>query len=251
MFQSNQTLLRFVLSISFLLILLPCARAQKPDESKPPKFELEQYQFGLLKRGPKWTPERTPETEEIQKGHMANINKMAELGKLMVAGPMGDNGELRGIFIFKASKEEATALANQDPAIKAGRLVLELHPWMGPKGLGVKLGEEFRKDPKVKMTMTQFYLALLTKGPKADEFKGAELEKLQLAHLWNIRRMIDAKTYLAAGPFTDNGPLAGLFVIAAKSMEEAKIFAEADPSVKAGRLLVELRPWWVAAEVWQ
>jgi uncharacterized protein YciI len=251
MFRIDKTPLCFVLCLLILLILRTGARAQTPDESKPPKFEMEQYQFGLLKRGPNWTATRTPETEEIQKGHMANISKMAELGKLMVAGPMGDNGDLRGIFIFKASKEEATALANQDPAIKSGRLVLELHPWMGPRGLGGKLGEEFRKDPKVKMTMTQFYLALLSKGPQADEIKGAAAQKLQLAHLWNIRRMMDAKTYLAAGPFTDNGPIAGLFVIAAKSVEEAKMFAEADPSVKAGRLSVALYPWWVAAEVWK
>ena len=44
---------------------------------------------------------------------------------------MGDDGDLRGIVILKVnSLEEAQALVNQDPAVKAGRLRVELHPWM-------------------------------------------------------------------------------------------------------------------------
>jgi uncharacterized protein YciI len=89
--------------------------------------------LGFLKRGPKWTPERTAATEEIQKAHLANINRLAEMKKLVVAGPFGDNGELRGIFVFRvASIEEARSLAETDPAVKAGRLAIEMHPWLVP-----------------------------------------------------------------------------------------------------------------------
>src|SRR5262245_12763054 len=63
-------------------------------ENKPPQFDNEQYQFGLLSRGPKWTAENTPEIQKIQEGHMANINRMAQLGKLIAAGPVIDNGDL-------------------------------------------------------------------------------------------------------------------------------------------------------------
>ena len=93
------------------------------------------YYLGFLRRGPKWTPERTPETEKIQAGHMANIQKMAALGKLVIAGPFGDDGELRGVFFFKTeSAEEAKVLAAADAAIEAGRLVLELHSLKVAKG---------------------------------------------------------------------------------------------------------------------
>lgn len=92
--------------------------------------------LAFLTRGPKWTPERTPQTEEIQKAHMANINRLAETGKLVVAGPFGDNGQLRGIFVFKvASLEEAKELAATDPAVKAGRLALDVHTWLVPEGI--------------------------------------------------------------------------------------------------------------------
>lgn len=104
---------------------------------KPAKpLKLTQTFLAFLTRGEKWTPERTPATEEIQKGHMANINKLAEMKKLVAAGPFGDNGRLRGIFVFRvASLEEAKALTETDPAVQAGRLAMDIHPWMIPEGV--------------------------------------------------------------------------------------------------------------------
>jgi uncharacterized protein YciI len=92
--------------------------------------------LALLVRGEKWTPGQTPENEAIQKAHLANIGRLAELKKLVVAGPFGDDGTLRGIFVFRvASLEEARTLAETDPAVKAGRLALQIHPWIVPDGI--------------------------------------------------------------------------------------------------------------------
>jgi uncharacterized protein YciI len=98
--------------------------------------KLVQTYFAFLTRGEKWTPEKTAATEDIQKGHMANINRLAEMKKLIAAGPFGDNGRLRGIFVFRVrSLEEAKALTASDPAVQAGRLAMEIHPWMVPEGV--------------------------------------------------------------------------------------------------------------------
>lgn len=104
---------------------------------KPAKpLKLTQTYLAFLTRGEKWTPEKTPATEEIQKGHMANINRLAEMKKLVAAGPFGGNGRLRGIFVFRVgSLEEAKALTASDPAVQAGRLAMEIHPWMVPEGI--------------------------------------------------------------------------------------------------------------------
>ena len=92
--------------------------------------------LALLTRGDKWTAEKTPATEELQKAHLDNIKRLADMKKLVVAGPFGDDGRLRGIFVFKvASIDEARELAATDPAVKAGRLALQIHTWIVPEGI--------------------------------------------------------------------------------------------------------------------
>jgi len=104
---------------------------------KPPSqpFKLTTYYFTFLRRGPKWTAEKTPETEKLQAAHMANINAMAQTGKLVIAGPFENAGEYAGVFIFKvATLDEARALAESDPAVKAGRLKADVHTWLVAQG---------------------------------------------------------------------------------------------------------------------
>jgi uncharacterized protein YciI len=106
--------------------------------AQTPRYEMDTCVMVFLKRGPKWTAESTPETQKIQAGHMAHIQEMAKSGKLAVAGPFADNGEIRGIFIFHhCTLEDARQMAENDPAVKAGRLAIEAHPWMAAKGLRV------------------------------------------------------------------------------------------------------------------
>lgn len=99
---------------------------------------LETVYLGFLKKGPnrKEGDGETPEIQELQKAHIANINRLAEMKKLIAAGPFGDNGELRGIFVFRVgSLKEAQDLAATDPMIKIDRLRLDLHPWNVPVGI--------------------------------------------------------------------------------------------------------------------
>jgi uncharacterized protein YciI len=98
--------------------------------------EMTTYILGLLVKGPQWTPAQSPERAKLQEAHMAHIRSMAASGKLIVAGPLTDGGTIRGILVFKLEAvDEARALAEADPAVKAGRLAVELHPWMVQKGV--------------------------------------------------------------------------------------------------------------------
>lgn len=119
--------------VLFFLMLTAPVEAQQTTTASNAE-ELKAYYLVILKKGPHRDQDSVT-AEQIQKGHMDNITKMAEAGKLNVAGPFLDEGDLRGIFIFNLSSEqEVRALVDNDPAVKAGRLIYEIHPWMTAKG---------------------------------------------------------------------------------------------------------------------
>jgi uncharacterized protein YciI len=120
--------------------------APKETAAKPEGGGMGEVFLVLLKKGPAWTAERNDHTRAIQEGHMANIKAMWEAKKLIVAGPMGDDGDTRGVFVFQAaSRAEALALASADPAIKAGRLVPEIHSWWVEKNALPEAGAYCRR----------------------------------------------------------------------------------------------------------
>ncbi|NSL90626.1 YciI family protein [Chitinophaga solisilvae] len=91
------------------------------------------YWMVLLKKG-LHRDQPAAEAEKIQQDHMKNINYLAKSGKLILAGPFGNEGELRGIFILNCKDSlEAANLAAEDPAVKAGRLNFEILPWWTEK----------------------------------------------------------------------------------------------------------------------
>jgi uncharacterized protein len=118
-----------ILLISFFFLMCVSAFAQQ-EENKTETPKLKQYFFVMLVKGPHRDEIDSLSLAKIQEGHMANINKMAESGKLQIAGPFGDDGNWRGIFIFDvATKDEVIDLLKDDPAIQSGRLAYEIHPW--------------------------------------------------------------------------------------------------------------------------
>lgn len=95
------------------------------------QYGMKKYVMAFLKRGPNRSQDSVTAVK-LQRAHLKNIERMANEGTLVLAGPFLDNGEIRGIYIFNVETvEEAQALTETDPAIKAGRLVMELHPWYG------------------------------------------------------------------------------------------------------------------------
>ena len=94
-------------------------------------YGMRLYVMAFLKRGPNRSDDKEV-ADKLQAAHMANINKLAAEGKLVLAGPFGGDGDLRGIYIFDTSDvEEAKSWTATDPAIKAGSLEMELIQWYG------------------------------------------------------------------------------------------------------------------------
>ena len=99
------------------------------NDKTAPENQIKQFWFVMLTKGNNRTQDSVT-AAKIQEGHMANITRLYKDGKIKVAGPFGDDGNWRGIFIFDAAtKEEVDRLLITDPAISSGRLSYEIHPW--------------------------------------------------------------------------------------------------------------------------
>ena len=225
--------MKLILVTCLLLLMSGSTSAQQKAE---PAFKLVEFQMALLKRGPHSVSTDVP-NQELHQQHLAYFSSLLETGKAVIGGPLMGAGEIRGIYVFKAKNAaEAQAWAEADPGVKAGRLVVEMHPWWS---------EEVMKKAAMPIKLTPAYLGFLSRGAKWTPEKTPQTEALQKAHMANINKLAETKKLVVAGPFGDNGQLRGIFVFKVDSLEEAKQLAATDPSVQAGRLAIDMYQWLV------
>jgi uncharacterized protein YciI len=140
-----------VLSLPILIFAAAgSALAQAPETPTNKNFDAEMakkvgadergmrpYVLAILKTGPKDAEVQGDARKAVFKGHFDNMSRLAKEGKLAVAGPFNDPAKIyRGLFIFAVKTvEEARALAETDPTVKAGVLVVEYVPWYGSASL--------------------------------------------------------------------------------------------------------------------
>lgn len=106
------------------------ARATGADD-----YGMRRYVFVLLRSGPK-PMAAGPERDEVFRGHFANMKRLVDDGKLVLAGPFDGVEGWRGLFVFAvADIEEARRLTATDPAIASGELVAEYHRYYGSAAL--------------------------------------------------------------------------------------------------------------------
>jgi uncharacterized protein YciI len=100
------------------------------------EYGMKMYVLVILKSGPVKLNDKT-QTDSLFAGHLQNIHCLANLGKLVLAGPLEENEKgYRGIFILNtATLEEAGSILKTDPAIRAKVLDAELYQWYGPAAL--------------------------------------------------------------------------------------------------------------------
>jgi len=103
-------------------------------------YGMKSYVLVILKTGSNKTTDKKI-VDSLFSGHMANINKLVESGKLIVAGPLKKNDRAyRGIFILDVKTiEEANELIQTDPAVKEKLLDAELFGWYGSAALPLYL----------------------------------------------------------------------------------------------------------------
>jgi len=96
------------------------------------EYGMKWYVFVILKTGSNNIEDKA-KRDSLFAGHMANINRLVDMGKLIIAGPFGKNDKTyRGLFILNVkTTDEANELLQTDPAIKAKVFDVELFNWYG------------------------------------------------------------------------------------------------------------------------
>ncbi|EAR16742.1 YciI family protein [Robiginitalea biformata] len=108
------------------------------DEKTGDTVLMQQYFMAFLKRGGSRSQSQE-EADSLQQLHLAHLGRMYELGYADISGPFGDDGDIRGVTIYNVpTLEMADSLARLDPAVRAGRLEIEIHPWWAAKGFPLR-----------------------------------------------------------------------------------------------------------------
>jgi len=138
---------RYKMIFLILALAVNPALAQDPvfdqelaDSFGADEYGMKSYSFVILKTG-SVKVEDAERKQELMRGHLDNISRLAEAGKLVVAGPFGKNDlDYRGMFILTTpSIEEVRQMLETDPAIAAGVFDVEVIPWYGAAALGAYL----------------------------------------------------------------------------------------------------------------
>jgi uncharacterized protein YciI len=198
---------------------------------------LATYYLVVLMKGRAWSAEETPERARIQEQHIAHLTSLSQQGPGLAAGPFSDSSDIRGLLIVSAtSAEQARALESADPAVQAGRLAIDVLPFMAPEG--------WFHRPASPLSMETVYFGFLNAGPTRFP-DAATANRVQTEHLAYMTAQNQEGRLILAGPFVSGGSRSGLVVYRAASAADAKRYAEADPMVKFGRLEVELHEWYI------
>ncbi len=87
---------------------------------------LKSYYLGLLSKGDQWN--EVEGNEDLTPRQLAFIRRQTETGQYRLAGPIVDGGEIVGMMVIESeSADDAMALAQQDPAVRAGRLSVRIY----------------------------------------------------------------------------------------------------------------------------
>jgi predicted enzyme related to lactoylglutathione lyase/uncharacterized protein YciI len=132
-------------------VMLVSAMAATPELPASLQKEIARgraYALVFLKAGPA-RGQSAEETARLQVAHLTYLFRLRAEGKLVINGPLTSDGELRGLSIYNTDVAEARRLAEADPAVQAGRLVVEAHPWFGLPGDSLPGTDNAQHDQRV------------------------------------------------------------------------------------------------------
>ena len=169
------------------------------------------------------------ELDRLMQGHMGNIRRLAEEGKLIVAGPFENGG---GIFILNTtSLDEANAWISTDPGVQARRWNIEILHYTPIVGSVCAVKEPIEM---VTYTFVRFKPNLLKETIR-------DYPALWKKHEDYINRLVPSGNVITEGVFDSQE--GGILVMKGELSPDV---LESDPAVSGGILLPEIKKLWVA-----
>ena len=110
---------------------------------------------------------------------------------------------------------------------------------------GFEIFDYVDEETKDTVLMQQYFIAFLKRGPNRSQNK-KETDSLQTLHMAHLGRMYEEGYADISGPFGDDGEIRGITIYNTPTLKIADSLANMDTMVKAGRLQIEIHPWWAA-----
>ena len=220
------------LRVAAFLVSLAALAPRAPAQEAAPQMKT--YQMVFLRRAPH-PPAGAVATPELQKAHVDRLLELSARRINLLSGPFLDDTELRGIVVLDVP-DAPTALKTfaEDAYVKAGLLLAEVKPWLGPRdGFGL---------PAEPQELEHLVFGFLMSGPHRNQSE-AEAAQIQKGHLAYLAELHKQGKLVTAGPFLDESDWRGVVIYRVATVEEAKQLAAGDLAVKAGCLILDAHPW--------
>ena len=194
----------------------------------PASAQSQEFVFVFLNKKTDKVELPKAEVEKIMEGHMANIKRLAQEGKLIVAGPFDGGG---GIFIFKSnSREQVKEWLGTDPGVRANRWNVEILPYTPRVGSACLAAEP------ISMVNYEF-IRYTTHTTKYNIQQAAETSA---KHDDYLKKIAQTGNVVAEGTFGEDG---GILITRGELQKEV---IEADPSVSEGLYQIDYKKLYVA-----
>jgi uncharacterized protein YciI len=196
----------------------------------------------FLTKGPNRDPLESELAEKLQAQHVGNLGRLGELGVGLMAGPLGDDGFIRGIVVVKARDlKTVNEYFKPDPFVQMGRLAVVASPWLvDSSGIG---------KPETPFRLSEHTLVVFRKGPHWKDPKGPLNADSMYALLPVLRDIKEEGGLVLCGPLTDGGDVVGIAFWRSGDPTPIRERLSREPAVTEGVIVVETHPQFLGAGV--
>jgi hypothetical protein len=171
----------------------------------------------------------------MQAEHVGNFGTQFDRGTLVAAGPLGDNGAIRGTVMLSIQTPAQVAdCFKPDPFVQNGLLDVEPHPWLADV---MKFG-----TPKVPFQLGRHTLCIVKKGTNWQASGSATTGDAMLRLFPGLKQESGSGELAISGPFTDQSDKLGVLLFYSTNQAQLQARLEREPAVVEGQAQLEFHP---------